>query len=249
MRALVRDPEVRYLAMTTFLGVLAAFTPLSAQQFVVDDAAVVERGACQLEGWWGKEESWILPGCQFVPDMETTVGLAFFDGGRGSSTLHTVFEGKVLVRAVEARSWGWGIVVGAALPLEDGPRPADGYAFVPLTTTLPRGGLTLHANLGWGMEREWLEVPAGEPNADPTSEDHQGLLWGLRVDADFTPRVQLIGELFGLTGDGAQAQAGLRTELLPDRLAFDLSYGEHLTAGEPGFGFQVGLAWTPPPFR
>lgn len=212
----------------------------SAQQFVVDDAAIAGPRSCQLEAWWGEAEAWVLPACQFIPRTEITLGFSHLDAGFGGRDFHGVVEGKLLLRDSEEERWGWGLVVGGALPLEEGSTPTSAWAYIPLSLNVQAIQAVFHLNAGWGFERE---------NHLDHTHDHHGLAWGVRSDVGVAPRLTLIGELFGLSGDGVQGQVGLRAELLPERLSLDVSRAHHFDGGEEGLGFQVGLAWTPAPFR
>jgi hypothetical protein len=65
-----------------------------------------------------------------------------------------------------------------------------------------------------------------------------------------TDRFTIIGEIFGEGEETPEFQVGLRTEVIPQRLLMDVSYGDHLRdrVDENRIGLVVGLAWTPPPF-
>ncbi|TVP43842.1 MAG: hypothetical protein EA350_12880 [Gemmatimonadales bacterium] len=235
----------RFISMSLSAFVAASFltSPLSlhAQQMVVDDAAITEPGACQVEAWWGEAEQWVLPACTLLPRTEVTLGAGWFDRGAGSTDPHLFAEAKLLARDSDALPWGWGVVVGTALSLESGgERVSQLFAFVPVTVNLETLPLVLHANAGWALEREVHGDHA---------HDHQGFLWGLRGDLAISERLALLGEVMGLSGDEAEGQAGVRLFVVPDRLAMDLSYGFSLNSDEDGLGFQLGLAWTPAPFR
>lgn len=93
---------------------------------------------------------------------------------------------------------------------------------------------------GWALEKA-LEGDHGHA--------HQGLLWGMRGDLILTDRLAILAEVIGLSGEGAEAQAGVRLHLVPDRFAVDLSYSRPPDEPADGLGFQVGVAWTPAPFR
>jgi hypothetical protein len=216
----------------------AAACPAAAQQFVVDDASIPEARACQVEAWWGEAEAWVLPSCHLLPATELTLGVIHMDAGFGSRDLQAVVEAKRMFRDADALGWGWSVAAGFALPVERGHAPTGAYAYVPTSFSLARVPAVLHLNLGWGFERE---------NHGDHAHDHHGVLWGVRGDLEASGRLTLIGELFGLSGDGAELQVGLRTTLVSDRLALDLSRGFHLSRNEDGLGFQVGVAWTPGP--
>ncbi len=207
---------------------------------MVDDAATVGLGACQVEAWWGQAEAWFLPGCQFLPRTEATLGLSHVDAGFGGRGFHGVVEGKVILRDSGEDRWGWGLVMGGALPLQEGSAPTSAWAHIPLSLNLQAIPAAIHLNAGWGFERE---------NHLDHTHDHHGLAWGVRSDLEVAPRLLLVGELFGLSGDGVEGQAGLSTEVLPARLALDLSWAHRFDTGEGGMGFQVGLTWTPAPIR
>lgn len=234
------------MAWAARLGLMAAaltLLPLSshAQQWVVDDAAITEPGACQVEAWWGEAERWFLPACTLLPRTEITLGAGWFDRGLDRLDGHLFAEAKLLARDSDALPWGWGIVVGTALAFEGSPdRTSEVFAYVPVSVNLERIPLVLHANAGWA--REW------EAHGDH-SHTHDGVLWGLRGDLGLTERFALLGEVFGLSGEGAEAQAGIRFALLPELLTLDVSYGFALDSEDDGLGLQIGLAWTPAPFR
>lgn len=228
------------LKHTSGFGVAGALlaAPVGAQQFVVDDAAVVEYRACQVESWTGSQEFWILPACSPLPRTEITLGLSRFDAGREARDLHGVAEAKHLFRSADEGRWGVGLVAGGAFRFRGG-GTSQGWIYAPLTAHAASIPLTLHLNAGWAFERE---------HHVGHTHDHAGFLWGARVEAGFHSRFGGWGELHGVSGHGAEAQAAFTTILVPERLAVDLSYSWHLSDGEDGLGLQVGLAWTPPPF-
>lgn len=234
----------RFIAMgAAALMAVTFFLPFSlqAQQWVVDDAAITEPGACQVEAWWGEAEQWVLPACTLLPRTEVTLGAGWFDRGADRTDPHLFGEVKFLGRDSDALPWGWGLVVGTALSLEGGgDRVSQLFAYVPVTVNLEALPLVLHGNAGWALERELH----GDHH-----HDHRGLLWGVRSDLSLSPRISLLGEVSGLSGEEAEAQAGIRLFVVPDRLAVDLSYGFSLDGAEDGLGLQLGLAWTPAPFR
>jgi len=208
----------------------------NSSQGVVDDAAVTEHGACQVEAWWGENELWVLPACTFLPRTEIAVGVGRFDRGAGA-TPHLFGQARLPGRDVDTLRWGWGVVVGAALSFgSNDVRVGLIIAYVPVSLDLETLPLVLHGNAGWALEREIHE---------DHSHDHRGFLWGLRGDLALSERLGLIAEVSGLSGDMAQAEAGIRLGVIPDRLALDLSYGLSLDRAEAGLGVQVGIAWTP----
>lgn len=75
---------LRLLVPATLAAVSAGARPATAQQYVVEDAAVVEYRACQIEAWHGERESWMEPGCQPLRNLELTVGAGFLADGDGA---------------------------------------------------------------------------------------------------------------------------------------------------------------------
>ncbi len=246
VRSPVRPSPGPVLTLVILLG-LGTLAPLGAQQWAVDDAAITPRGGCQLESWAGEPGAWLLPACTLLGPVEVTGGLAHFDRGTGKRELHGQLEAKLLFRDADVESWGWGLAVGAAFPFEEaeGVRrssPSEFFAIVPLTLHIEGAPLplSLHANAGWFHERELHGDHA---------HDHSGLLGGVRADLGLTERVALIGELLALEGEGTEAQVGFTLALVPDLLFVDLSWGLHLSDRDDDPGLQVGIAWTPAPFR
>jgi len=214
---------------------------LAGQVFTTDDAGIADPSACQLEAWAGEAESWILPACQFVPNLEITAGALFTDFGAGSRDLAGILEGKYQLRSPDEEEWGWAVVLGAALPTaSELARPAEVFGYVPVTWAPEACPLILHLNLGWSMARF--------PEPQGTDSEHF-LVWGARSDVEFTSRLGGTAELFGLGGEETQFHVGLWSEVVPGRLVLFVSHGFHLDSGEDGLGFQAGFAWTPAPFR
>ncbi len=225
------------------LAVLLAgpWVPASAQQFVTDDAALADLGACELEAWTGPEESWVLPVCHLVPGVEITAGAMFADLGRDSWDPLAVVEAKTLFRDRGEEGWSVGAVVGTAVPTQSQfARPAEVFAYAPLTLYAQELPVVGHLNLGWSAFRE---------EAEGTTHTDHFLMWGAKLGVGVLPRIELVGELFGLAGEETHAQAGIRTEVVPDRLTLDASHGMALEGGGNGLGPQVGMAWTPRPLR
>jgi hypothetical protein len=213
---------------------------VQAQQFYTDDAAIVDAGACQVEGWYGETALWLLPACHFVPNLELTVGLGVLqDAGQ---RLEYVVQGKYLLRDVSPR--GVGVAVAAGLGF--GPLaqvPGDGvaaaFAYVPVTWAPGAGRLVFHGNIGWQFDRNETGI-------------RHALIWGVAGDALLPlpgERFTFIGELFGEGDDRPEYQVGLRVSLVTDRLHTDVSWGGHTARDRDGDGLVVGFTWTPPPLR
>jgi len=215
--------------------------PLAGQVFATDDAEVVDPSACQLDAWAGEAETWILPACQFVPNLEITAGALFTDFSSGSRDPAGILEAKYQFRSPDDEEWGWAAVLGAALPIDSElARPAEVFGYVPFTWAPEARPLGLHLNLGWSMAR--FSEPQG------TGSEHF-LMWGARSDVEFTSSLGGTAELFGFAGEETQFHVGLWGEVVPERLVLFLSHGFHLDSDEEGLGLQAGFAWSPDPFR
>jgi hypothetical protein len=216
----------------------------AAQQFVTDDAYIVERNACQLEAWHGEASSWILPACHFIPGVEITAGVGFVAHGDHRDTEY-LFQGKVLLREPP----GDGVAISAVLGFGFDPHaqalrngPASVYAYVPATLTARGGDLALHLNAGWMRERH---EAAG--TATVSVESPHALTWGAAVEAFVAGPLTAMAEVFGEDRHLPGFTVGANVEVLPERLSIDLTWGGHTAAGVPGSGWALGGAWTPGP--
>lgn len=212
----------------------------AAQQFVVDDANIVDAGGCQVEAWYGQSSQWLLPACRLLPWTEVTTGIGLAPEGDGRLVKYAV-QAKVLLVEARRGTPGLGFVAGVGMDRLGqvlGSRVSGVYAHVPVTVLLGAERAAAHANIGWHNER----------NHDGTHGTHHALTWGLRADVLVAPRLTLIGELFGEDQERPEYQAGLRSTLLTDRLQLDVSWGGHTERGAGGAGWTVGLAWTPRPW-
>jgi hypothetical protein len=234
-------------ALLVLLSLLLLPGAARTQQFVVDDAALVDRNACQLEAWHGETETRFEPACQLVRGLELMAGVGLVGAGRGRQ-LEYRLEAKYLLREPGDRRLGVALLAGLEYqPGEQGAGLESVYAYVPVTVPVRGEQLLLHANLGWHYERD-----AHEHGGEVHDEPHHALTWGLRADLLLPvagERFALIGELFGEDRLLPEFQVGLRSELIAERLTLDLSWGGHTQGGLRGAGWTLGLAWTPPPLR
>ncbi len=226
-------------ALGLALAGTALAAPVGAQQYVVDDAAIVEFRACQAEAWHGRRSSWILPACQLLGNLEISAGVGFLDEGGGVRETEYAVEAKTLFRPLEPDGWGMGLVVGV------GPNPSaapgerhlsDVYAFAPASLSLWEDGLVLHGNLGWAWERR------GEDE-----EDQHLLTWGARADAALVERFTAIGEVYGYHAERPEFQVGIRTHFPEAGVEVDVSWGGSTERGLRGAGLTVGIAFVSRP--
>ncbi len=212
--------------------------PATAQQYVVDDAAIVDPGACHLEAWHGRHASWILPACQPISNWEFAAGVGFVDEGDGAREPTYALEAKTLLRSLSPNDWGIGIVLGlgpnpSAVPGER--RLGDVYAFLPASLSLSDDLVVLHGNAGWQWDRADRQEDGG-----PGEGDHE-VTWGVRADLGLFPDLTAIGELSEEGSARPEYQSGVRIHLPDAGIEIDLSWGGHLEEGERGARFTAGV--------
>ncbi len=234
---------LRFLQFGTTLLLLWVLlpAPASGQQLVVDDAEIVDPGACQVEAWHGERASWILPACQLLPNVEISVGAGFIDDGTGHRETEHAIELKTLIRPLSPGSWGLGVVLGV------GPNPSaegeerrfgDVYAFLPASVSLLDDRLVMHGNVGWEWHRETID----HGDHAHESDDHH-LSWGLRSDVALNDTFTLLGEFYGEDDRRPHFQAGLRLQHDGAGVEVDLTWGGSTHPDEEGPGFTVGVAF------
>ncbi len=232
----------RNACLSGITAALAVSSPLAnaARPFVVDDARVVERGACQIETWRrnnrDSHEYWALPACNPF-GVELTAG-----GGYQSSKSPVPdltdyqFQGKWLGRELTENGWGWGFAAGLVRHADINLRQnliGSRYFYFPVSVSFRDDRVVLLTNLG------------GVDNRD---EGRRGVLWGIGGEFYLTPRVMLAAETYGATGLGSYAQFGGRLWIVPDHLQLDASYGGNLDAFQRTHWTSFGLRFITKPF-
>lgn len=226
------------LGAATALLVIAIAATANAQQFLVDDAGIVDDGACQLEAWLGETRGFVLPACAPIVRTELTLGFGFVDEPHGDHVhRHTelVAQAKINLIPDDPGVLGLGVVAGVGVgPIGQAVGAAfEGlYAYVPATYTLATARARFHGNLGWAFD---------------IGEERHRAIYGLRADVVLHERVTVIGEYFG-DGPDMGVHGGLRVTLIPDLFLIDASYGATVAGELPDIGFTIGFALTPPAF-
>jgi hypothetical protein len=147
---------------TRFLGALAASlvfgaamaspAALSGQQFVTDDAGIVDFRACQLEAWRGEIASWVLPACQILPRLELTAGVGLVQE-EAERQLDYVLQAKYRLRELGASGLGIAVAVVAGVGFDPISQIFGEGALLPEYQLGVRAALVperLHADLSWG---------------------------------------------------------------------------------------------------
>lgn len=219
----------------TIVACLGTPDVLLTQQFVTDDAAIVDVGACQLEGWIGESARWILPACQVVRGVELTAGLGAVVRNGGHAAQY-VLQMKHIVHELAPGAAAVGLVAGVGFDRASqviGGRETTVFAYVPVSGASVGERAVVHANAGW---RHALR------------EHEQAFTWALRGDLVVPgtgERVVAIGEMFGDGPGGPAYQVGTRISIVPDLLLVDVSWGGHTDRAQRGPGWAIGVAWTP----
>lgn len=237
---------LKCLVFTTVLWALAvhtAFTPPTAhaaRPLVTDDARLVDDRACQLETWTqlssSGNEYWALPACNFTGNLELTVGTAFLPGEErgGIDDAMLQLQGKTLFQPLQPDSFGWGLVAGTVLHTRSDRRVVDSlYIYLPVSVSFYADRFVLHTNLGGRYEEG----------------DHKGRgTWGLGGELMLTPRISMVGEVFGDSLDLPFSQIGVRLWLVPGYVQLDSTYGLQLGPGHEEEWFSIGLRLLSAPF-
>ncbi len=205
------------LAVLTFLPAVA----FAARPFVVDDARVVDRGACQVESWRrnnadGSHEYWALPACN-LKGLEFTLGGGYLSSDTiGRDQTDYQFQAKTLFKPLEVNGWGYGIAAGVLRHADINLQPnliGNYYFYVPVSRSLLDDRIVVLLNAG------------GVDNRDA---NRRGVTWGVGGEFYVHPRFMLAAEAYGATGFERFAQLGVRIWLVPDHVQLDASYGGSL---------------------
>jgi hypothetical protein len=213
----------------------------AARPFVVDDARVVDPGACQVESWFKRNPSshelWALPACN-VRGFELTAGAgALHDSSpAGTDARDYQFQLKSLLREIPADGWGIGYAVGAVRHADINLRQnllANYYGHVLASRAIPALDLVLLTSVG-GIENR--------------QERRAGVTWGVGAEYYLRPSFLLLAETYGATGFDRFAQMGTRWWLVPDHVQVDASYGWQLNGIDRTEWVTIGLRLISKPF-
>jgi hypothetical protein len=203
---------------------------------VTDDAAIVEAGACQLEAWTertrGDHGTWINAGCNPFATTEFSLGAARVAYDAASFTAQQ-WQIKQLLRAYDETQVGFAVALGG-----DRVRRADQRGtFATAMTTLPLAGeaRVLHLNLGALHHRQ------GRQHRNRAT-------WGAAFDAEVKPATRASLESFGIPGERANWQLGLRHELVPRHVQIDASVGSAIGRWRDSHVVTLGFVFAGPAF-
>ncbi len=220
------------LALCTLAPAAYAARPMNT-----DDARITDAKACQLESWAktnrDSTEYWALPACNFMGNLELTVGGASTHDDTGTHATDIVFQGKTLLKPLEPNSWGVGLAAGTVHHPQADVGGNDWYAYVPASFSFKNDRFVLHANLGWLREQE---------------TKHHRLTWGVGSETQLAERTWLIAETFGQNQDKPFYQMGLRHWIAPNRVQIDTTCGNRIGSNVDEPWFSIGLRLLSVPF-
>jgi hypothetical protein len=226
---------------SVLLAMMVAVNAHAARPLVVDDARIVEAGACQLEAWRrfnrDSQETWALPGCNFTGNIEFTAGSAELpvdDLGVRSYTRTVQLQGKTIFKTLDTNGYSYGLVLGGVVRSRGAADQVPNYyAYMPFTRSLLDDRMFVHANLG--VQR------AGAVAAD-------ALTYGIGAEYGITSRLFLMLETYGDNHHRNYYQGGVRIWIVPNRVQIDTTIGTQ--AGDYGASrwVSVGMRLLSPVF-
>lgn len=206
--------------MTRQLWLIAAAISLgapaaqAARPMATDDAAITEEGQCGLQAWgeWSRRghEGWLLPTCTLLAPVEVTAGGARHEGDGGSYALASI-QLKALLREPAPGRWGTALSLGwdRSVHADYAADRVDARALTSMASyRAPNDGFLVHLNLGVRHDR--------------VSADTQAT-WGAAFERAIAARFGQFVEAFGESHSPATLQAGLRYDLVPQRVSVNCS--------------------------
>jgi len=192
---------------------------VAGRPMTTDDAAITPLDECSAQTWLQADrqasETWFLPACTFLPNLEVTVGGALHRGDRDYPIASAQL--KWLLHPEAPGEWGWAASLGwSRSDASDSVERGDARPLVLLASYQARDeSWMLHVNVGT------RDVSSG---AARTS-------WGVAYEYAPAARMGAFAEMFGVRGDAPTVQTGLRYDLVPQRLSLNLTIGAHLRDG------------------
>ena len=235
------SPILQRYSAAVLISALAATGAYAARPMIVDDARIVDPGACQVETWRrfnrDSQENWALPGCNPGGNVEFTLGSAELpvdDLGLRSYTRTVQMQGKTLFQQLETNGYSYGLAVGGVVRSRGAAEQVPNYyAYMPFTRSLLDDRMFVHANLG--VQR------SGESPVNGTT-------WGIGAEYSIVPRVFLMFETYGDNHHRHSYQGGVRVWIVPNRVQVDATVGTQ--AGDYGGSrwISIGMRLLSPPF-
>lgn len=214
---------------------------VAGRPMVTDDARLAEPKACQVESWMRRThdatELWALPACNPTGDLELTFGAARTRADGATRFSDNIVQAKTLLRPLTEDEWGLGLVAGtvrhAARENANG-WPGDPYMNVALSVTVMRDAQWVaHFNTGAVRLRDTGRTLG---------------TWAFGNEVRVRHDVVLIPEVFRSGFGRPFFQAGLRYDVVRDRMNVNAAYGDRVGAGAGERWFSLGVSLYSPAF-
>jgi hypothetical protein len=209
----------------------------AGRPMIADDARVATAKGCQVESWIrgtdDATEAWTVPACNPGGNLELAFGGARTREGGDSRFTENVLQAKTLFRPVTDAQWGLGLTVGTvrhpARATANG-WPGDSYVNVPLSVPVLGDAWIAHLNAGAVRRRD--------------SGRDLGT-WAFANEVRVNGSLFVIPEIFRADFGRPFVQAGLRYEVVRDRVQVSAAIGDRIHGGERWFSLGVSL-FSPP---
>jgi hypothetical protein len=205
----------------------------AGRPLVTEDAAVIEKAACEVESFAARTTERGSPSvrgtslqlaCGIVGHTQLALASATARSG-GESERSWTFAGKTAV--AESSLGAWALAWGLAAVQPAGTSLKHETSFVNGVLTMPlNDSLKLHANLGWSRSQSDRQSRTG---------------WSLALERNAAAGIDVMGETFANDRDKSPwIQFGLRWAAVQDRLFLDASWGRQTSSSRPTL-LTVGL--------
>ena len=220
--------------MRRLLYALLAIAPAAnaARPFVTDDARIVDKGGCQIETFYKRQERfnesefWFLPACNPL-GVELTLGGIRLNSDVLDDTRSVVMQGKTLLKPLETNGSGFALTLGMLRTTPDRARGVNSPYFNAIGSfSFADDRVILHTNLG-GIRDKVAAMARGT--------------WGVGAEIQLSPPRWIgILETYGQRGEKPTLHTGLRIWIVPNRVQVDATMGFQNSSPERRF-HSIGL--------
>jgi len=200
---------------------------LTAQERIVDDAAITNYRSFQIETWYGQFESVFMPAIGANEWLEIGTGL-IFDSENQLRFNGFMPEIKVINNDYEVNGSSLGVVMGMVFDSEV--NFSELYLYIPYSRLLLEEKLILHLNAGL--------------NYIPSNTEKINAIYGMRCDIPLYNRWGLITGVFAENLDFS-FYGGARYQLIPELIELIATFGQGFSPVFKTPGFAVQLTFTP----
>ncbi|MDZ7812900.1 MAG: hypothetical protein U5L74_07205 [Ideonella sp.] len=238
MQRRLRLSRISLFAFALAIGV-AAGPAHAGRPLATEDAGVADPGECEIETWAarqpvrgaGRSDSYgIQPACGLeLPGLSLPsqfgVDLARERDPDGRQIALGV-SGKTALRELSDDDWGLALAwsYNRARPTGENWRSGEASVLAVLSVPLTRDWL-VHGNLGWVR--------------DPMAERRDAAFWSAAIERTGLAGFDLVGEVFGISGESAWINAGLRYWVIRKHFSLNASAGAKPAGGREAL-YTVG---------